>query len=58
MRFTTSLPRRSVITTDEVLSELLAYCASDPHLRSATGLAVENLLNNPDIQVVPQSRTS
>jgi hypothetical protein len=40
MEFTTKLGPRSVITTDEVLTELLAYCASSAKLRREVGLAV------------------
>jgi hypothetical protein len=33
IRFTASLAPRSVITTDEVLTEFLAFCCSDQRLR-------------------------
>jgi uncharacterized protein len=56
MEFTTKLGPRSVITTDEVLTELLAYCASSAKLRREVGLAVLRLQDDPDIQVVPQTR--
>jgi len=49
---------RSVVTSDEVLTEFLAFCASDTMLRGAAGRAVTGLLNDPDIRVLPQSRTS
>jgi uncharacterized protein len=57
MEFTTKLGPRSVITTDEVLTELLAYCASSAKLRREVGLAVLRLQDDPDIQVVPQTRS-
>ena len=56
--FTTTLAAHAVVTSDEVLTEFLAYCASDRMLRGAAGLAVRRLVNNPDIRVVPQSRNS
>ena len=58
MDFTAKLGPRAVITTDEVLTELLAYCASHPRLRREVGLAVLRLQNDPDIRIVPQSRRS
>ncbi len=58
IQFTASLAPRSVITTDEVLTEFLAFCCSDPRLRRQAGLAVERLINDPDIRVVPQSRST
>jgi predicted nucleic acid-binding protein len=58
MRFTTTLAPRSVVTSDEVLTELLAYCASDQMLRGVAGPAVSRLMNDPDIRIIPQSRSS
>jgi predicted nucleic acid-binding protein len=58
MEFTAGLGPRSVITTDEVLAELLAYCASYPNLRREAGLAVLHLQHDPDIGIIPQSRSS
>jgi uncharacterized protein len=58
LEFTTTLGRRAVITTDEVLTEFLAYCASDQTLRREAGLAVRHLMDDPDIRIVPQGRTS
>ncbi|HEY6343591.1 MAG TPA: PIN domain-containing protein [Bryobacteraceae bacterium] len=56
MEFSSKLGPRSVITTDEVLTELLAYCASSTKLRREVGLAVLRLQHDPDIRVVPQTR--
>ena len=56
--FTRKLGLRAVITTDEVLGELLDYYGSHPQLRKTAGLTANNLLNHPDIRVVPQSRSS
>jgi predicted nucleic acid-binding protein len=58
MAFTARLAPRSVIMTDEVLTELLAYCSSYLQLRQAAGPAVLQLQNDPDIRVIPQSRAS
>jgi predicted nucleic acid-binding protein len=58
LEFTTTLARRAVITTDEVLTEFLAYCASDQTLRREAGLAVRHLVDDPDIRILPQSRTT
>jgi predicted nucleic acid-binding protein len=58
LEFTTTLARRAVITTDEVLTEFLAYCASDQTLRREAGLAVRHLVEDPDIRTLPQSRTT
>jgi uncharacterized protein len=58
MQFTRTLAPRTVVTSDEVLTEFLAYCASDQLLRRIAGPAVNRLLNNPDIRIIPQSRNS
>jgi predicted nucleic acid-binding protein len=58
MKFTTGLGPRTVITSDEVLTEFLAFCASDVMLRAAAGGAVRGLLSTPDIRIIPQSRNS
>jgi uncharacterized protein len=58
MQFTATLAPRSVVTSDEVLTEFLAYCASDQALRVVAGLAVSRLVSDPDIRIVPQSRNS
>lgn len=56
--FTVGLAPRSVVTSDKVLTEFLAFCASDESLRVVAGRAVSVLLNNPDIRVIPQTRDS
>lgn len=58
MDFTAALERQAVVTSDEVLTEFLAFCASDVMLRRVAGRAVSGLLSNPDIRIVPQSRSS
>jgi len=46
-----------IVTTDEVLTELLTFC-SDPELRVEAALAVQDILNDPGVRVVAQSRDS
>jgi predicted nucleic acid-binding protein len=58
MQFTKTLAPCSVVTSDEVLTEFLAYCASDQMLRRVAGLAVSRLMNDLDIGIIPQSRSS
>lgn len=58
IEFSENLAPRTVVTTDEVLTEFLAYCASDELLRSAAGKAVSGLLSSPDLRVIPQTRSS
>jgi predicted nucleic acid-binding protein len=58
MNFTASLGPRMVITNDEVLTEFLAFCASDETLRGVAGRAVKDLMSKPDIHVIAQSRRS
>jgi hypothetical protein len=58
MEFSAKLASRTVVTSDEVLTEFLAYCASDELLRSVAGRAVSDLLSKPDIRIIPQSRSS
>lgn len=58
LKFTTTLARPAVITTDEVLTEFLTYCASDQTLRREAGLAARYLMEDPDIRIIPQSRTT
>jgi hypothetical protein len=58
MERTRQLAPRSVVTSDEVLTEFLAFCASDALLRGVAGRAVSGLLNDPDIRILPQSRAS
>ena len=58
MDFTATLGPRTVVTNDEVLTEFLTFCASDEMLRGAAGRAVSDLLTNPDIRVIAQSRSS
>ena len=56
--FDRSLSSRMIVTTDEVLTELLAFCASDAQLRVEAALAVQDILAAEDVRVVPQTRAS
>jgi predicted nucleic acid-binding protein len=48
-----------VVTTDEVLSEFLAYFAkARENWRRAAGALVSSLLQDPRVRVIPQSRDS
>lgn len=48
-----------VVTTDEVLSEYLTFfCAAPEFLRREVALAVEDILQNATVAVIPQSRES
>jgi uncharacterized protein len=56
--FSRSLSSRIIVTTDEVLTELLTFCASEPQLRVEAALAVQDILAAADVRVVPQTRGS
>ena len=43
MRFTAGLPPPSVVTSDEVLTELLAYCAGDPKVGGLNRLRIRRI---------------
>ena len=47
-----------IFTTDEVLSEFLTFFAGDDWLRSRAVRTVIELLQDPDVRVIPQSRES
>ena len=47
-----------IVTTDEVLTELLTFCAGDPKLRVEAALAVQDILGDTAVRVIPQSRSS
>lgn len=46
----------AIVTTDEVLSELLAFCSSDKDLRIDAAKTVRGILAAHNVRVVPQSR--
>ena len=58
IEFTANLESRAVVTTDEVLTELLAYCSSYPQLRREVSAAVLHLQSDPDIRIIPQTPAS
>jgi len=53
-----SLISTLIVTTDEVLTEFLAFCASDYHLRIAGSETVQDLLAAKNVRIVPQTRSS
>jgi len=44
-----------IVTTDEVLTEVLAFCSSDEGLRSDAAKIVRGILAGPAVRVIPQS---
>jgi predicted nucleic acid-binding protein len=48
----------TIFTTDEVLGEFLTFFAGDAWLRNHAARTVLELLKDPDVRVVPQSRES
>lgn len=51
--------RSNIITTDEVLSEYLTFFATaHEHLRRKAAQNVQDILSDPAVRVVPQSRES
>jgi predicted nucleic acid-binding protein len=54
-----ALPPLRLVTTDEVLDEVLAhFCKFGPAMRSRSAAIVRQILAHPDVNVVPQSRQS
>ncbi len=59
LSFSQSLGQIPIVTTEEVLTEVLAfYAKSNQRMRMRTISFVERILNHADIQVVQQSHTS
>ncbi len=58
LSFSGSLGSRVIVTTDEVLTEFLAFCASDSQLRMAAAAAVQDILGAAHVRVIPQTRGS
>jgi len=48
----------TLVTTDEVLTEVLAFCSSDIDLRKDATRAVRRILTAGNVRVLPQSRES
>jgi predicted nucleic acid-binding protein len=47
-----------IVTTDEVLTEFLAFCASDAQLRVEAAAVVQDVLGASHVRVVPQTHSS
>jgi predicted nucleic acid-binding protein len=59
MELSRSVHPDKIVTTDEVLAEYLAFFASArPSVRAQAGRIVADLIVNPAVLVVPQSRES
>ena len=56
LEFSRSLASAFLITTDEVLTEVLAFCSSDRRLRREAAFAVRGILAAGNVRVIPQSR--
>jgi predicted nucleic acid-binding protein len=56
LEFSRSLASAFLITTDEVLTEVLAFCSSDQRLRREAAFAVRGILAAGNVRVIPQSR--
>ena len=56
LEFSRTSSLSAIITTDEVLIELLAFCASDQQLRVQAALIMQDISNGGDVHAVPQSR--
>jgi predicted nucleic acid-binding protein len=57
--FSQSLRQATLITTQEVLSEVLTYfCEQGPSLRRTVTAFIRSILNHPRIRVYPQSDQS
>jgi len=59
LAFSRSVQPERIVTTDEVLDEYLAFFANArPSVRAQAGSNVADLINDPGVLVVPQSRES
>ena len=47
-----------IVTTDEVLSEFLAALSRGEYMRKQAAKMVRTILENPNVRVIPQTRTS
>ncbi len=45
-----------IFTTDAVLTEFLTFFSEDKHLRQRAGQTVRALLDDPDVEIIPESR--
>jgi predicted nucleic acid-binding protein len=54
-----SLAPDRIVTTDDVLAEYLTFfAAARPNIRDRAGRIVAELMDNPEVRIVPQSRES
>jgi uncharacterized protein len=59
LALTSERARSQIVTTDEVLTEFLTFFSTSPEaVRIEAAGTVEDLLGNPVIRVIPQSRES
>ena len=58
LEFSRSLRPQSIVTTDEVLTELLTFSAADQQLRLEASLVVNDVLADDNVRVIPQTRQS
>jgi predicted nucleic acid-binding protein len=48
----------TILTTDEILGEFLTFFSAGPWQRSRAAATVQALLTDPNVRVIPQSRSS
>jgi predicted nucleic acid-binding protein len=58
LEFSRTLASAVLVTTDEVLTEVLAFCSADQSLRREAVIVVRGILAARNVRVIPQSRTS
>jgi predicted nucleic acid-binding protein len=58
LEFSRSLRPQAIVTTDEVLTELLTFSAADQQLRLEASLVVNDVLADGNVSVIPQTRRS
>ena len=59
LEFTGTLDRVKIITTDEILTEVLNFlCTYGPPMRRRTAQLIRDILEDPNIQVVEQTHSS
>jgi predicted nucleic acid-binding protein len=58
LRASLAFAPKIIVTTDEVLTEFLAFCAADSLLRVEAAKAVQDVLSAPDVVVLAQTRHS
>jgi uncharacterized protein len=56
LEFSRTLGSSTLITTDEVLIEFLAFCAADQQLRMEAALTMQDILDGGNVHAIPQSR--